>query len=34
MLTPKRRSLWLELIVVAALVALAWYFELGPPEAG
>jgi hypothetical protein len=33
MTTRKRRLIWLELIVVAALVVLAWYFQLAQ-EAG
>ena len=30
----RRLPLWVELIVIAGLVVLAWYFGLGPPDAG
>jgi hypothetical protein len=30
----RRLPVWVELIVVAGLLVLAWYLGLGPPDAG
>jgi hypothetical protein len=30
----RRLPIWVELIVVAGLLVLAWYLGLGPPDAG
>ena len=30
----RQLPIWVELIVVAGLLVLAWYLRLGPPDAG
>jgi hypothetical protein len=34
MTTRRRLPIRVELIVIAGLAVLAWYFGLGPPDAG